>query len=358
VLRLGCSIATIREGSNIFTSIWGSNQGLTVDASLSPTTFPADFGMAGSVRLRDATFPLRSGLPTAPAYPIPASFTASVNEFDPNLKMGYVESWNIGWQRELGRNNVVELRYTGNHGVKEWRQYNLNEVNIFENGFLSDFKAAQNNLAIARKTNPNSNDFGDNGLAGQLPVPILKTALGTTVDATTANQLVLGQAGATAYAISSNAGRLANLTKAGYPANFSVANPTVAGSGGGAFLLTNGGSWFYDALQVEFRRRISAGLLVQGSYAFAKALADGATTSSTDSSPPTTLRNLSIDRVPESFDIRHAFKVNYIYELPFGPGRRLWSSLPKLDRQKSAGRQGDRGRHSHSIRHPFLPERQ
>ena len=56
--------------------------------------------------------------------------------------MGYVQSWNIGLQRELAKDTVVEVRYTGNHGLKEWRQVNINEVNIFENGFLDEFNKA------------------------------------------------------------------------------------------------------------------------------------------------------------------------------------------------------------------------
>src|SRR5205085_568845 len=79
----------------------------------------------------------------------------------------------------------------------------------------------------------------------------------------------------------------------------------------------------YDALQVEVRRRMSHGLSIQGSYVFGKSLANGPTNSSTSVAQPTTLRNLGIDKVPSGFDIRNAFKVNYIYEMPFGPGKRL-----------------------------------
>ena len=35
--------------------------------------------------------------------------------------MGYVQSWNFGFQRELDRNTVVDFRYTGNHGTDLWR---------------------------------------------------------------------------------------------------------------------------------------------------------------------------------------------------------------------------------------------
>jgi hypothetical protein len=306
---------------------------LNQDATVSNSVAPADFGPPGSVLFRDANLPVRSGLQNKPVYPIPAAFNTSLNDFDPNLKMGYVQSWNLGWQRSLGRNSVIEFRYTGNHGVHLWRQYNLNEVNIIENGFLNEFRTAQSNLAIARRAAPTSNNFGNQGLAGQQNVPILQTALGTTTDVTTANQLVNGQAGSTAAAISGNSGRLANLTKAKYPVNFFVVNPTVGS--GGAFIVKNDGSSFYDSLQIEFRRRMSGGLSLQGSYAWAKSLANGATASSTDFSQPTTLRNLSLDRVPSGFDIRHGLKANWIYELPLGHGRPLLSNLENAVARKA-----------------------
>src|SRR5262249_38669394 len=155
---------------------------------------------------------------STPTYPLPANFSSSLNDFQPNMKLGYVQSWNIGWQRELDRDTVVEFRYTGNHGVHLWRQYNLNEVNIFENGFLNVFKIAQNNLKIARggdiTKNTTVNNWGNQGLAGQQNVPIMQTAIGNTTDATTAQQLLLGQAGGSANGIATNASRMTNLTGA------------------------------------------------------------------------------------------------------------------------------------------------
>jgi len=335
VIRAGYSISTVREGMNVYTQIYGANPGLTIDSSLSNSGQPGDFGAAGSVEFRDPSFPTRSGIPNAPQYPLTPSFTNQIFDFNPNLKMGYVQSWNIGWQRELGRNSVVEFRYTGNHGVKLWRLYGLNEVNIFENGFLNEFKVAQQNLAIARGGDITKNtgvvNFGNQGLPGQQAVPILQTALGTTSDTTTASQLMLGSAGSTASAISSNSGRLANLTTATSkacsggpcPINMFVVNPTVAG--GNAFILDNGGSSFYDAFQIDMHRRLTSGLQVQGSYVFGKSIANGSTSSAIDNVSYTTLRNPRFDRVIEPFDIKHAIKVNWVYELPFGRGRAFLS---------------------------------
>jgi hypothetical protein len=325
VLRFGYSIADVREGSNVFLSIWGSNQGLNIDNSVNPTNYPQYFGAPGSVLFRNATLPSRP-FPSTPSYPIPACFTCSLNDFNPNLKVGYVQSWNIGYQRELTPNTVIEFRFTGNHGVDLWRQYNLNEVNIVENGFLAEFKNAANNLAIARQANPSSVNFGNQKLPGQVPIPILTTALGgTTSDATIASNLVLGQAGTAAYNIATNVTRLNRLVAAGYPRNFFQVNPDAAA--GGAFLLTNDGASYYDAGEAELRKRLSGGLVLQGSYVWSHSITDGASASSVDSAQPTTLRNLRIDRLPSAFDIRHALKINGVYDLPFGPGRHYLSDV-------------------------------
>ena len=64
-----------------------------------------------------------------------------------------VESWNAGIQRELTSNLALEIRYQANHGVGLTDQFSLNEVNIFENGFLNEFNNAGNQPhAVAKPT--------------------------------------------------------------------------------------------------------------------------------------------------------------------------------------------------------------
>jgi hypothetical protein len=105
--------------------------------------------------------------------------------------------------------------------------------------------------------------------------------------------------------------RRANGAARGYPDNFFITNPHLRG---GANLYQNGGFSRYDSMQVELRRRMAQGLLVQANYVWAKAF--GSTTLST--------------RRPRVQDLGgeppHALKVNWVYELPIGMGRRLLSS--------------------------------
>ncbi|MGH9719329.1 MAG: TonB-dependent receptor domain-containing protein, partial [Bryobacteraceae bacterium] len=145
VLRAGYSISTVREDLGRLSAVWGANQGRTVNASVDPNNFPTQFGPAGSVWFRDPSLPLRPVAET-PSYPIPVLAGNAVRDFDPNLRVGYVQSWTLGLQRELTRDTVLEVRYVANHGTGLWRQIDLNEVNIFENGFLEEFRIAQANL--------------------------------------------------------------------------------------------------------------------------------------------------------------------------------------------------------------------
>ncbi len=298
--------------------------------SVDPISYPKEFGAPGSVLLRNSTLPTRSH-PESPQYPITPLRTNSLNGFDPNLKMGYVQSWNIGYRREIGKGNVIEVRDTGNHGVKLWRQVNLNKVNIFENEFLKEFNQAQTNLFINRGcsgswtscTSPTSNNFGNAGLAGQGPVPIISTAYGTTTDTTFADYIRQNRPGTIANTLATSATYMGRLTAAGYAANLFQVNPTVAS--GGSWLLANMGDSYCHALQVEFNRRMSAGLLFQASYVWANSVVNGNMSNLVDAAQPQSFRDRRQDRVPAGYDIRHALKFNGIYELPFGPGRR-WGS--------------------------------
>ncbi len=342
VLRGGYSIAYTREGFSAFNSMFGSNNGPTVSLSVSPSICssaacsPAFPLSTGGVLFRN-----RPNLPslTPPsdtsAFPLtPGAFSGTgANDFDPNLRAGYTQSWTFGLQREIDKNTAVEVRYVGTHGTHLWRQMDYNEVNIFENGFLDQFKAAQKNLAISRALGKGDN-YGNQNLAGQVNVPLLTTAIGSGTDSTTVTSLLRGEAGRVANAIAFTSSRMTNLINAALVpfttlpngnkvSNFFIVNPQTTG---GAFVMTNGINTTFNALQVEFRRRLSKGLLVQGSYQFARALSNSYSSSDSVFSQPRTLRRPDLDKAGSPWDIRHSFKVDWIYELPIGPGKPFLSS--------------------------------
>ncbi|SPF56685.1 conserved hypothetical protein [Candidatus Sulfopaludibacter sp. SbA4] len=327
VLRGGFSISTNRQGIGFLDGIWSANAGRSLVTSTSPSTTPSVF-TAGNVLFSDPSFPslVPSSIDPAfpnPSFPLVVQSGQNVEDYNPQIKPEYIESWTFGFQRQLTRDTVVEVRYVGNHGVDLWQTVNLNEVNTVENGFATQFQQAQNNLAIANgisvaqllnpSTKLTSNNYSNQGLAGQVNVPLITTAIGSNTDQTTVTQLTQGQAGATANGIATNSTRMANLTKALYPINLFQVNPN---NGGNSTMLTNRNSSTYNSGQVEVRRRLAAGLQLQASYAFSKSL--------TDANTPT-LRNWGGNKGPTTFDIRNGIKATWIYQLPFGQGRPLLS---------------------------------
>src|SRR4030095_15784035 len=142
VLRPGFSIAFVREGTNVMLSVTGGNPGGAIDATRSTALGNLPVGTL----LRNRADLAAPAIPTSPSYPLTATAADAVNAFAPNLVSGYVPSWTVGYQRELNKDTVFEVRYVGNRGIKLWRQYNINEINTVENGFAAEYQLAQRNL--------------------------------------------------------------------------------------------------------------------------------------------------------------------------------------------------------------------
>ena len=153
VLRAGFAIAYSREGLNSFTGIAQGNPFTGAQSSVSSNTNNQGNGQfqAGSYTLGQTAplnFVAQNPAAASNFFPLSPTGGQSVNAFDPNLRPPMVESWNAGIQRELTQNLALEIRYQANHGVGLTDQFNLNEVNIFENGFLNEFNNAATNLTL------------------------------------------------------------------------------------------------------------------------------------------------------------------------------------------------------------------
>jgi hypothetical protein len=231
----------------------------------------------------------------------------------------------------------------GSRNLQGWTTYDLNDVelNIVENGLLSEFKLAQANLEAFKAANPNCStpgnpacSFAFQGLPGQAPLPITLAyfrglvngvkpdpnlpgsyASSNFTSSTFLNTLALNNpnvcCGTTSYAGAlDNSGTFrSNAVLAGLAENFMRTNP---GLRGGANFLGNGGYTRYDALQIDLRRRMSKGLQVQTNYQFAKAF----------SSARVSFRAPRVNEL-DTNTLRHAFKVAWGYELPIGRGKAL-----------------------------------
>jgi hypothetical protein len=225
------------------------------------------------------------------------------------------------------RNTVIEVRYVGNHLSRQWTTENLDEVNVVENGFLNEFKLAQANLQANLAANRGSTFRYFGAGTGTSPLPIV-LAFASAVPASQAgdaskytstlfsnstyvNALALNQP-ATGTFISNlstgSAAQRANAAAAGLPANLFQVNPGVSA----ANLLTNLGGSSYNAGTLDVRRRLTKGLQFDANYTYSKGM----------TSIFTSLR-APLSRGLSPLNITHGFKMNWIYELPFGHGKPL-----------------------------------
>jgi hypothetical protein len=99
---------------------------------------------------------------------------------------------------------------------------------------------------------------------------------------------------------------------------------------GQAMLLTNGSFFRYNSLQLEFRRRFSKGLYLQSNYTFQKNLTNAVGTAQNLVEPFLDNARPELEVGRADFDTAHIFRVNGVYELPFGNGRKFLNGGGRL----------------------------
>ena len=330
VFRGGFSISYNRYSMGDYNSIFASNPGASQTANRSQALGNlVPTGQSWPLLFRDKSRLGPPSFPDAPVYPITPSIDQSANAFDPNIRTPYTMSWTFGLQRELTKDMVLELRYVANRNLQPWLQYQLNERNLVENGLLDEFKLAMANLQ-ANMAAGRGNNFRYYGAGtGTSPLPITlayfsgyaasqasdasKYTSSNFTSSTFVNTLAKTNPNPSTYGqnLASDSTRRANALAAGLPSNFFYVNPTVMN--GGAWLMSNGGFNYYDSMQIELRRRMSKGLMIQSNYTWSKAL----------SSQRVSFRNPWVKSL--SSQLPHTFKLNWLYEMPFGNGRTLLS---------------------------------
>jgi hypothetical protein len=350
VLRGGYSVTYTRYGTGDFTGIYGANPGSSRAGTRSITLGNLGTDAGGLPVLLSQTSRLAAPADLAPpAYPFSPSISEAVAVMDPNLKVPYAHQYSLGWQREFGRSMGIEVRYVGNRFMGGWTNVNLNgnaNWSMIENGYLAEFQKAQANLQ-ANIAAGKGNTFAYTGAANTQPLPIFMAYFqgiplndARSRDAanyTSANfkssawynQLALYNANPAGMAGTGTSGLqgtalAANAVAAGLPANFFMVNPAVAQ--GNATLMYNGGTTRFDGLQVEFRRRMTGGFMTAGSYTFGRGY--------TWNRP--TLRNDFGEQL-NAGNVDHTFRANWVFELPFGQGKKFGSNVSRWMNQVVGG---------------------
>jgi hypothetical protein len=321
-----------RNGLSDFTNVFQNNPGvqITVDRNQGLNNLgPLPLLFRDAARLAPPPFA------SSPEYPLSDAVTQDVNIFVSNLQVPWSQSWQIGIERAIGQTPMsIGARYIGTRSGNLWLERNYNEINVTENGFLQEFRLAQQNLQanIAAGRGANFRYFGPG--TGTAPLPIYLAyfagmAAGQAgnpanysssffADNTFLNPLARfnPQPYVAANALDDTAARRTNAQRAGLPTNFLLANPDLLG---GARLTSSDDKTHYNALVLEFKRRMSDGLQLQSSYVYGKTAAS----SYFSFRQPSQYRR---DAFGEG-EVTHGFKGTWLYQLPFGRDQRFGSGV-------------------------------
>ena len=315
VLRANYRLAYDRINTFLFSSaIFQSIPGITA------SVIDNSFGQSGG-RLKDLAPVLAALQPTFS----PESFTqppavgsSSMRVVDPNFDSPITHGWAISYQREIMKNTLLEVAYVGRRASHLFGAYNVNQADIFNNGFLDAFKTVQAG--------------GQSALINQLLTPDTRRSSAETGSdmvrrlylANLNTNNVAGLASALATRVQSGK-TLPEL--AGLGSYFFVPYPQFLG---GVIVMDAMDYSRYHALQAKLERRFGGGMFSLG-YTLSRSkdtrsfdpafTTAGGGNSQSSSSTPWDPKNRELNFAPSDFDRLHVVQATAVFELPFGRGK-------------------------------------
>jgi hypothetical protein len=303
--------------SNIFQSIPGITTTVTNTA----------FGQGGGR--------LRQGLPSLQPTASPDSFLQparasnnSIRVVDPNLQTPITHGWAVTYQRQLFSQTLFEIAYIGRRAEHLFGAYNVNQAEIFSNGFIDAF-----NIVKAG---------GESALINQLGAVDTRRNAGETGSAMVrrlfAANLTLNSVAAVAASLGSRVeGTSTTSELAGLGPYFFFPYPQFLG---GVNVIDSEDYSRYHALELKLERRFSNGYSYLVGYTWSRSkdtrsfdpaftVVSGANNQSA-SSTPFDIRNRDLNYALSDFDRPHVFQAQGVWELPFGPGRRFAGNVNRL----------------------------
>ncbi|PYX33727.1 MAG: hypothetical protein DMG80_05010 [Acidobacteria bacterium] len=252
----------------------------------------------------------------------------------PNWRPPQTYMWSLGIQRELPYKIVWETNYLGRRAVHLFGAYDANQAKIRENGFLDAFKTVAGGDDSPLMDQLLASIVPD-GITGSEWLHDLNDKSSPFFDSSNPYGIYFAKGAVAGLAANAQQDQLPITSGLGstffysYP-QFSGSFP---GSPGGFVVLDSSDFSTYHALQTQVRRSFSNGFTFQASYVWSKSMDTRSfdptfTTVATASSPfgasstPFDLDHRKANYAPSDFDRTHSFQSIWVYELPFGHGKR------------------------------------
>lgn len=231
--------------------------------------FENDYTTGSSLYFPSSTSSQGLSVLAAPSNPF---VNTNIRLWDPNVRPDMTQQWNFSVEHQFPSQTLVSLAYVGQHGVHM-----------------------------------------------MVPMPYFQRRLVGETGCTAANAVL--QSGAT-------------VPTCGSP--YLAGNPAIYNVIGQISGTESNGAQRYDALQASVTKRMSHGLQLQVSYAYQKTLTNSigyygeGGQAAVNSAYWQNLYNKAAEWGPSYFDDTHLFTTSYVYQLPFGSGKKFenhWNGL-------------------------------
>jgi hypothetical protein len=274
-----------------------------------------------------------TGLPAVPSYvdvPLggfpatpPQSFGNLLFGISENLRTPYSYAINLSYGRELGWNTAIEVGYVGRMGHKLLAKadYGAPTIYLVDGASGMNYAQAINQLYL-------QSERGGLPTASIIPIAYFENLFsglaGTCFDppgaGCSATQAAYEIASGSFPSFTDSLAALECTADLGCPTFFNPQSYSLP-------VWTNLAKSNYHAMQVSIRKRFSNGLLFDVNYAWARSMDNASGVENQDrlggQIQDAFFPNKDYDR--SDFDLRHQISANWVYELPFGNGKK-WGS--------------------------------
>jgi hypothetical protein len=314
VVRANYRLAYDRINTFLFSSaIFQSIPGIT--ASIANT----DYGTAGG-RLSGTLPALQPTTSPTDFVQPPATGSSSMRVVDPSFQSPMTHGWAISYQREVFRDAAIfEAAYVGRKADHLFGAYNVNQAEIFGNGFLDAFNVVKAG--------------GESALMNQLLAPHSAKPANMTgsqwVRSNNASQLTLNSVAGLAQTFATRVqGGVALPVLAGLGPYFFYPYPQFLG---GVNVIDSGDWSSYQSMQLKLERRFRSGWGGLIGYTLARSkdtrsfdpafTVVGTANAQSASSTPFDIKNRGLNYARSDFDRLHSLQATFVAELPFGQGK-------------------------------------
>jgi hypothetical protein len=271
---------------------------------------------------------LRQGIPSLAPTVTPESFlqppavsSNSMRVFDSEFTTPITHGWAITYQRQLFKQTLVEVAYIGRRAENLFGAYNINQAGIVDNGFLNAFNAAKSGGESALLNQLLANDTrrqtGESGAA------MLRRLF--------SSELSLNSVAAVAASLGTRIQGTQTLAElSGLGPYFFFPYPQFLG---GMIVIDSNDYSRYQALELKLERRFADGFSYLVGYTLSRSkdtrsfdpafTVVGTGNAQSATSTPFDISNRDLNYALSDFDRTHVLSGQWVWELPFGEGRRF-----------------------------------